>query len=119
MQLMKPPGKLRRLFVAGALATVAASMCCGVPVVLLTLGVGGAWIGFSTMLDAFRPVFAGVTLLIFAFSFYRLYWVAHASEPGCRSSRKLKRQRLAFWLVAALALGLMVGVSWLMPRCLP
>jgi mercuric ion transport protein len=30
--------------VAGALAAIGASMCCVGPLVLLTLGIGGAWI---------------------------------------------------------------------------
>lgn len=115
---MKLRGKSgRSLFVAGALAVVAASICCGAPLVLLALGVGGAWTGFSTALNPYRPVFAGATLLILAFGFYRLYLAPHACEPGCPSSHKLKRQRLAFWVAATLAVSLIVGSWWFALRC--
>ena len=116
---MKLRGKSgHSLFVAGALAAVAASICCGAPLVLLALGVGGAWTGFSTALDPYRPVSAGATLLMLSFGFYRLYLAPQACEPGCpSSSNKLKRQRLAFWVAATLAVSLIVGSWWFAPRC--
>ena len=95
---MKLRGKSgRSLFVAGALAVVAASICCGAPLLLLALGFRGAWTGFSTALDPYRPVFAGATLLMLSFGFYRLY--------------------LAFWVAATLAVSLIVGSWWFAPRC--
>ena len=115
---MKLRGKSgHSLFVAGALAAVAASICCGAPLVLLALGVGGAWNVFPTALDPYRPVFAGAILLMLAFGFYRLYLAPQACETGCPSSHKLKRQRFAFWVAATLAVSLIVGSWWFAPRC--
>lgn len=49
--------------IAGALAAVGASVCCVAPLVLLALGIGGAWISNLTALEPLRPVFIGLTLL--------------------------------------------------------
>jgi glutathione reductase (NADPH) len=47
------------LFVGG-LAAVLASTCCLGPVVLLMLGISGAWIANLTLLEPYRPIFIGV-----------------------------------------------------------
>ena len=118
LEPMNSSGKKgRSLLVAGAVAAVAASICCGASLVLLALGLGGAWTGFSTAIEPYRFIFAGVTLLLLAFGFYRVYWAPRACASGCASSPKLKRQRFVFWVATALALGLMAVSWWLAPRC--
>src|SRR5881398_1114070 len=49
--------------VAGVLAAIGASVCCVVPLVLLALGIGGAWVGNLTAFEPYRPLFIGLTLL--------------------------------------------------------
>ena len=49
--------------VAGVLAGIGASVCCVGPLVLLALGIGGAWISNLTALQPYRPLFIGLTLL--------------------------------------------------------
>ncbi len=95
---------------AGVLAGVGASVCCVGPLVLLALGISGAWIGNLTALEPFRPFFIGLTLLFLGLAFRKLYLVPQSCAPGtsCAKPRVLKRQRLTFWLVAALLLGLLM-----------
>src|ERR1700722_8183168 len=49
--------------VAGMLSALGASACCVGPLVLLALGVSGAWISSLTSLGPYRPIFIGLTLL--------------------------------------------------------
>jgi mercuric ion transport protein len=101
---------------AGVLSAVGASICCVGPLVLLALGVSGAWIGSLTALEPYRPFFIGLTLLFLGFAFHRLYLVRRVCTPGsaCANPRTLKRQRFAFWIVTVLVLGL-ISVPWLAP----
>jgi len=102
--------------VAGILAAIGASVCCVGPLALLALGVSGAWISSLTALEPYRPIFIGLTLLFLAGAFHRLYLARRVCMPGsaCANPRTLKRQRLAFWIAAVLALGL-IAVPWFAP----
>ena len=102
--------------VAGVLAAIGASVCCVGPLVLLALGVGGAWIGNLTAFEPYRPVFIGLTLLFLGLAFRKLYLVPQVCTPGtrCVGPQTTKRQRLIFWSVGVLLLGLL-AVPWLAP----
>jgi mercuric ion transport protein len=102
--------------VAGILAAIGASVCCVGPLVLLALGVGGAWIGNLTAFEPYRPLFIGLTLLFLALAFRKLYLVPLACAPGtlCADPQATMRQRLVFWSVAVLLLGLL-AVPWFAP----
>lgn len=47
----------------GLIGAILASSCCIVPLVLVTIGVSGAWIGTLTALEPYKPLFAGATLI--------------------------------------------------------
>jgi mercuric ion transport protein len=102
--------------IAGILSAFGASICCVGPLVLLALGVSGAWIGSLAALEPYRPIFIGLTLLFLGFAFWRLYLVCPvcSAESACANPRTLKRQRLAFWIVTVLVLGL-IAVPWFAP----
>ena len=73
-----------------------------------------------SLLEYFRlleqPLFVGLTLLFLGLAFYRLYLARPACSPesACAKPRARKRQRLAFWIVAAVVLGL-IAVPWFAP----
>ena len=102
--------------VAGVLAAIGASVCCLGPLVLLALGIGGAWIGSLTTLEPYRPIFIGLTLLFVGVAFRRLYLVPQVCERGalCADPKVTRRQRLIFWLVAT-ALFALLAVPSLVP----
>jgi len=102
--------------VAGIVAAIGASACCLGPLVLLALGVSGAWIGSLTALEPYRPIFIGLTLLFLAFAFHRLYLARPVCLPGstCANPRTLNRQRLGFWIVTIVLLSL-IAVPWFAP----
>ena len=45
--------------VAGGVAAILASACCVGPLVLLSVGISGAWIANLTALEPYRPIFIG------------------------------------------------------------
>lgn len=99
--------------VVGVLAGIGASVCCVGPLVLLALGISGAWIGNLTALEPYRPLFIGLTLLFLGLAFRKVYLVAQVWTPGtpCADPKTRSRQRLTFWTVAVLVLGLLAVPS--------
>jgi mercuric ion transport protein len=99
---------------AGLLAGLGASACCAGPLLLLTLGLGGTWVGSLTAMAPYRPIFIGFTLLFLGLAFHKLYRVPQVCIPGtpCTDPRIRHRQRLTFWIIAVLLLGLL-AVPWL------
>jgi mercuric ion transport protein len=112
MSTFKSKGSL----VAGVLAAIGASVCCVGPLVLLTLGIGGAWVANLTALEPLRPWLIAATLVFLGLAFRRLYLQPQVCEPGavCADPTVVKRQRLIFWLVTAALLALL-SVPWLAP----
>jgi mercuric ion transport protein len=102
--------------VAGVLAAIGASVCCVGPLALLALGIGGAWIGNLTALEPYRPLFIGLTLIFLGLSFRKLYLVPQTCTPGtpCADPQTPRRQRMVFWSVAIILLGLL-AIPWFAP----
>ena len=96
--------KTQASLVGGVLAAIGATACCFGPLLLVTLGFGGAWAARMQGLAALQPVFAGLTLVFVGFAFHRLYIKPRQCAPGevCETPQVLHRQRLAFWIVVAL-----------------
>ena len=103
------PAPSRIPLLGGVLAAIGASACCVGPLLLLSLGIGGAWIGNLTALTPYRPVFVTVTLLFLALAFRRLYLRPQVCTPGtaCADPRTLRNQRAIFWVVTALLVALL------------
>ena len=63
-----------RLVVAGGLlGAVAASSCCILPLLLFSLGAGGAWIGNLTALAPYQPIFMAITVALLGYGFWLVY----------------------------------------------
>ncbi len=103
----------RSSLAASVLAAIGASVCCVGPLVLLALGIGGTWVSGLTRMEPYRPVFIGLTLLFLGLAFRQLYLVPQTCAPdtSCAEPRTIRRQRLMFWVVAALLLGLLAVPS--------
>ena len=102
--------------VAGGLAALLASTCCLGPLVLVTLGFSGAWIGNLTALEPYRPIFIGAALVALVFAWSRIFRRAPACEPGevCATPQVRTTYKIIFWVVAAL-----VVVALAFPYVLP
>ncbi len=95
--------------VLGVFAAIGASLCCVAPLVLLALGIGGAWISNLTALEPYRPIFVGLTLVFVGLAFRKIYVVPQICAPGtsCVDPLTVKRTRIVFWVVSLLLLGLL------------
>jgi mercuric ion transport protein len=73
------------------------------PLVLLTLGISGAWISQLTALEPYRPIFIGVTGIFMGLAFRQLYIVPARCAPGeaCADPSLNRRRRRIFWVVVA------------------
>lgn len=96
---------VRASVLAGAAAALGASACCAGPLLLVVLGVGGAWSSQLTALEAYQPYFVAATVAFFGFAFYRLFLKPDECAPGddCALPATRTRQRAVFWVVSALA----------------
>lgn len=94
---------------AGAAAAIGASACCAGPLLLVVLGVGGAWGSRLVALAPLQPYFVALALWFFGFAFYRLHRTREVCAPGevCAVSAVRRRQRAIFWIVSAFAATLM------------
>jgi mercuric ion transport protein len=102
--------------VGGVLAGVGASACCVGPLLLLSMGICGAWISHLTALETYRPVFIVLTVLFLGFAFWKLYLVPQscALDDDCVADRTRNVQRILFWILAPVSLGL-VASPWILP----
>lgn len=94
----------RAALVAGGVAALLASACCLGPLVLLALGISGAWIGNLTALEPYRPVFIGVALLAVFFAHRRIFRPTGECLPGeiCAVPAVNRTYRVLYWVVMAL-----------------
>ena len=94
----------RGALAAGGLAAILASTCCLGPLVLITLGFSGAWIGSLTVLEPYRPMFIGAALVALFFAWRHIYRAAADCKPGevCAIAQVRSIYKALFWLVAAL-----------------
>lgn len=95
--------------IAGVFAAIGASVCCVGPLLLLSLGIGGAWVRSLTTFEPFRPYLIPVTLVFLAITYHRLYLTPQVCEPGkkCADPLVRKRQRIIFWTSSVLIIGLL------------
>lgn len=98
----------RKGLFAAAVGGVAASVCCVGPLLLLSLGVSGAWITQLTALEPFRPYLIAVTLALLAYAGYLTY----RRTPACAAGASCdvagnRRQRLMFWIVGVAIVALL------------
>lgn len=98
--------KTRATLAAGILSAIGATACCVGPLLLVTLGFGGAWAARMKSLEPLQPIFVALTLAFMGFAFVRLFVRPKQCAPGkwCERPEVLKRQRVAFWIVALLIL---------------
>jgi len=101
---------------ASALAAIVGSLCCVAPLVLLTLGISGAWISQLTALEPYRPIFVGLMAVFIGLAFRQLYIVPARCNPdeACANPRLQRRQRQIFWVVVV-ALAALIAFPWYAP----
>ena len=98
---IKTKDSAKRPIAGVVIAALAASVCCVGPLVLLGLGIGGAWVGNLTALEAYRPYLMGLTFIALGYAFYKIYRKPKAEEcaPGsyCANPKSDKINKITLW----------------------
>jgi len=98
-------GRQRLVAVGGIVGALAASSCCIVPLILFSLGIGGAWIGNLTALAPYKPLFVAGTAGLLGYGFYLVYWKprrACADGSACVRPIPSRFVQLALWIATVL-----------------
>lgn len=90
----------------GGLAAILASTCCLGPLILVALGLSGAWIANLTLLERYRPYFIAGALVALFFAGRRIFRPARSCQPGevCAVPRTRRIYKLVFGIVSVLVL---------------
>lgn len=94
-----------------------ASACCIVPLLLVTLGISGAWIANLTALEAYKPYVAAVTLAMLGYGFWHVYFKPKPPcEDGsyCARPESARTTKLLLWLGLAIVI-LALSIDWWAP----
>jgi len=101
----------------GVMGAILASACCVVPLVLVTLGISGAWIGNLTALEPYKRYVATVTLGLIGLGFWHVYF---RQKPECAEGSYCARPqssiitKSALWIATVLVL-LALTINWWAP----
>jgi len=105
----KPRDRMLKWSVGGGLLASLGlcAACCLLPMLLLGLGAGGAWISSLDSLAQYKWLFIAATVALLGYGFYAAYWkpkrhcAAGASCPSCGTSRSL---RVVLWAATLIAI---------------
>ncbi len=104
----------RHALLTGFFAALLASSCCLGPLVLVSVGISGAWISHLTLLEPYRLWFVVISTVALFFA-YRSIWrapVACAPDKPCATPLGLRINKV-FFVVAALILVLALGFPYI------
>jgi len=93
-----------KALIAGGLSALFASACCLGPLVLIMLGVSGAWISTLTLLEPYQPLFIGSAIVALFFAARRIWRPVAACKPGqvCQRPVVKRSYKTLFALVVLL-----------------
>ena len=113
---MQKPAPEAASIAAGAASALGASTCCVLPLVLVSMGFGGAWIAQLRALEQFQWVFIGLAAVAFGYAFYRLYLRPARCGPDTMCTPAMRRnQRIAFWVTLVIAKAVLLAPFYVPP----
>jgi mercuric ion transport protein len=105
------------LAAGGLIGGVLASSCCIVPLVLVTLGLSGAWVGNLTALAPYKPYTAGAALVFIGLGFRQVYFKAKPAcddESFCAQPKSGLIAKTTLWIATLLVVS-SVTINWWAP----
>lgn len=101
----------------GLLGALAATACCIAPLLLFTLGVGGAWMSNLTALAPYQPYILGQTLACLGYGYWLVYRARRrACDEGELCASPLpNRLVLAGLVVATVLVVAAIGFDFVAP----
>jgi mercuric ion transport protein len=96
---------------AGGISAILASTCCLGPLILISLGFSGAWIGNLPVLEPYRPFFIVASVVALFFAGRQIFRPARLCNPGevCALPRARRIYKFLFSICAVL---LLVAVAY-------
>jgi mercuric ion transport protein len=91
-------GGVRLLAITALVSALAASSCCVLPLLFVTVGISGAWIGALTSLAPYQPIFLTVAAAAIAAGFWSVYRRrAACAGPDCGTPLSQRLTKAALW----------------------
>lgn len=95
-------------------AAVAASACCTIPFLLVSAGVGGAWVSALTVFEPVRPFFIAIAVGLLAFAAYRIYQQSCRIDCDCvEEAVSLRTRQMLLVGAAVVTLGLIASPQFI------
>ena len=86
------------------MGALAASSCCILPLLLFSLGAGGAWLGNLSALAPYQPAVIVITLGLLGYGFWLVYRPPDACAEGHACARPLPNRAVKAGLWTATAI---------------
>ncbi len=102
---------------AGTLGAVLASSCCIAPLLLVSLGISGAWIGNFTALDPYKWYFVAATVVFLGAGFWHVYFrrVPECDDGSyCARPHSSLLTKMVLW-IGTILVALTTTVDWWAP----
>jgi mercuric ion transport protein len=99
------------MLVAGGVAAILASACCIGPLLLVSVGLGGAWVSNLHVLEPYKPLFLGVALIAMVLAYRKIFRPATDLKPGdCKPGQvcAMPKTRLVYKIIFGKVLALML-----------
>ena len=92
--------------VGGLITALLSTVCCIVPLLLLTLGIGGSWIANLTALEPFKPYFIGFAISLLAIAYWQIFLKKQDCEDGeiCAVPENKTKYKIIFWISSLIIL---------------
>jgi mercuric ion transport protein len=74
---------------------------------LIALGVGGAWVSALDSLAPYKGIFVAVTILLLTYGFYAAYWRPRrtcSTGAACATCGTTRSVRIILWIAIVLAI---------------
>lgn len=107
-------GWLAAVGLGGALLV---SSCCILPLVLVTLGISGAWVGSLTVLEPYKPLFLTSAAIFLGLGYWRVYFRTRplcAEGSYCARSSSSRLTKVALWGATVLVIST-ATINWWAP----
>jgi mercuric ion transport protein len=113
--IQEPRDRKGLVATGGVVGAILASACCIGPLVLVTLGISGAWIGTLTKLEPYKPYVAAITLGILAIGFWQVYFTPKkdcAEDSYCANPKSTLITQIALWAATVLVIAALTIDYW-------
>jgi mercuric ion transport protein len=121
-QMNKHPAETKTKWLAagGVLGAIAASSCCMLPLLFVSVGLTGAWIGGLSALAPFKPLVVTATLGVLGYGYYLVYWkTEEACAPDHACARPISTRIVKFLIwVATIVVLLAASFDYIAPLLL-